>query len=122
MCSYSYSLGWKSLWNIVVHINFEQESFPATSYILVLATSLKWLFSSLSQRWLLYIFLTVFVVDSLSLNSILITSYFDQQNRQVAAEGKRKVQREQAFIPPVEEKPKQENKKKGEIHRLYMPT
>lgn len=86
------------------------------------ATSLKWLFSSLSQRWLLYIFLTVLVVDSLSSKSILIESYFDQQNRQVAAEGKRKAQREQAFIPPVEEKPKQENKKKGEIHRLHMPT
>ena len=79
-------------------------------------------FFSLSQRWLLYIFLTVLVVDSLSSKSILIESYFDQQNRQVAAEGKRKAQREQAFIPPVEEKPKQENKKKGEIHRLHMPT
>ena len=108
--------------NLQRYLNFEQESFPATSYILVLATSLKWLFSSLSQRWLLYIFLTVLVVDSLSLKPILIASYFDQQNRQVAAEGKRKAQREQAFIPPVEEKPKQENKKKGEIHILYMPT
>jgi len=33
----------------------------------------------------------------------------------VAAEEKRKAQREQAFIPPVEEKPKKETKKKGEI-------
>lgn len=37
----------------------------------------------------------------------------EKKNRQVAAEGKRKAQREQAFIPPVEEKPKQENKKKA---------
>ena len=33
----------------------------------------------------------------------------------MAAEEKRKAQREQAFIPPVEEKPKKETKKKGEI-------
>ena len=33
----------------------------------------------------------------------------------MAAEEKRKAQREQAFIPPVEEKPKKETKKKGEM-------
>ena len=41
----------------------------------------------------------------------------------MAAEEKRKAQREQAFIPPVEEKPKKETKKKGrmifcDIHAL----
>ena len=33
----------------------------------------------------------------------------------MAAEEKRKAQREQAFIPPVEEKPKKETKKKGKM-------
>lgn len=33
----------------------------------------------------------------------------------MAAEEKRKAKREQAFIPPVEEKPKKETKKKGKM-------
>lgn len=44
----------------------------------------------------------------------------------MAAEEKRKAQREQAFIPPVEEKQKKETKKKGEIfcniHVLLYPA
>ena len=40
----------------------------------------------------------------------------------MAAEEKRKAQREQAFIPPVEEKPKKENKKKGWIYSTVEPS
>ncbi|XP_078347121.1 KRR1 small subunit processome component homolog [Oculina patagonica] len=36
----------------------------------------------------------------------------ERKARQVAAEEKRKAQREQAFVPPVEDKPKKETKKK----------
>ncbi|PFX21478.1 hypothetical protein AWC38_SpisGene14031 [Stylophora pistillata] len=51
---------------------------------------------------------------------VSLTRSLRSRNRQVAAEEKRKAQREQAFIPPVEEKPNKEIKKKGWIYRLYM--
>lgn len=62
-------------------------------------------------KFLHSLILSIFCVYQYNLSHLNVF----QKARQVAAEEKRKAQREQAFIPPVEEKPKKETKKKGEI-------